>query len=258
MMTEYSKQQQIRIENLLSSLKNKEINYVIPRGYQNLPKSVPGGDIDIIVQGSDYVKAIDICKQHDFSSTSTKTNNIIGLVSRAVGKPSRAAEMIINEPRSVVREVTDTIAATKKNGNQIASRYSEFKAKHNGIMIHISNHVGYKSPYNGQTIRVDPVVEEMIHKRSIRVNSYYIPSPPDELAHLICRGVFDHKGKFPKYYVEWCNELRDEVLSDETYRSQLQNLFKLLFYNAASVVIENVEDGTYNKIKSDLIQFDGY
>ena len=257
-MVEYELSDQSHITELFDAFRKNEIRYVVPRGYKNLPESVPGGDVDIIVKEEDYTTAIEVCQQQGFQKADSKAKNFIDLMSRGASKPRHVAHKLATEPRTVIDEITDTVFYQTAKDDQLASEYREYKAKQGNVLVHFSNHLGYTSPYNGEKIRVDPTVEKKLHERAKTYDQIRIPSAPDELAHLICRGVFDNEGTFPPYYVDWSDDLKNNVMQVEEYRLQFENLLELLFFNASEVVLENIRSGKYDEIKSDLISYGNY
>lgn len=257
-MVEYGLADQKHITELFDAFRKNEVRYVVPRGYKNLPESVPGGDIDLIVKEEDYATAVNVCRQQGYQKVESKVKDLIKLIRQGVSKPCQVTHILATEPLSVIDEITNIIFQQTTKDDQLASKYKEYKAKKGGILVHITNHLGYTSPYNGKKIRVDQTVEEKLHERAETYGQIRKPSAPDELAHIICRGIFDNEGTFPQYYIKWCESLKKDIMADENYWLQFEKLLELLFYNASGIVIENIKSGKYNEIKSDLIKYGNY
>jgi hypothetical protein len=257
-MVEYNQLEQKQIKKLFELFHKNGIEYVVPRGYRRLPESVPGGDVDVIIKEEDYFEAIETCRQQGFEEVANRRKNIVNLIIRGFSKPRRVVDLLITDPDLLIEEISKATFDRDTTDDQLASEYSEYKAKQGNILIHFANHLAYTSPYNGKKIRADPTVEQKLLDRANKCGQFFVPNKPDELAHLICRGVFDNGGTFPGYYVSWCEELKDEVMSTEKYEIQFEELLRSLFFDAAEIVIKNVNLGTYDRIKQDLISYDNY
>ncbi len=251
----FDKHQQTLIENLFKQLNNSGIKYVIPRGYKELPGSVPGGDIDVLIHADDYSDAISIAKDAGFKSNS-KLLDIMGLLREGLQKPQLVLGYFITKPDIIYNEIREVFFDAETE--QVTTSYSEYKGYENDVMIHFMNHLGYNSPLNGQKIRVDPSVEDAMHKRSTRYNLFVRPSKADELAHLVCRGVFDKGGDFPEYYIERCDQIWQSICADDQARSNLEELLSQLFFDADDLVFAMIRESNYDDLKKELIRFSEY
>ena len=251
----FNKHQQALIEDLFEELNARDIQYVIPRGYEKLPEVLPGGDIDVIIHANDYSKAISIAKDTGFKSNSPQVE-FLGLLKEGFRKPQTVFKHLVTEPSIIYHEVYQVFLGSETG--EVTTSYSEYKGYENDVMIHFMNHLAYTSPLNGQKIRVDPSVEEAMHERSKRYDLYSQPSKPDELAHLVCRGVFDKEGDFPEYYIDRCDQLWQDIRDDPQGRSDLEELLSQLFFHADDLVITTFQESNYSDLKSELIQFSEY
>ncbi|WP_137286168.1 hypothetical protein [Halorussus salinisoli] len=123
------------------------------------------------------------------------------------------------------------------------------------------NHVGYESPMQSEVrnvIRVDPEVEESLFRHRRFADGIPVPSEPDELAHLIRRGVFPHGGEFPPYYKRRCEELSERVFSSPELEDRFERLLSLLFFDADRVVRDHVERDAYDRLEPELRSFSDY
>lgn len=254
-MVEFNAYQQNLIQNLFEELNSNNIRYTIPRGYEKLPESVPGGDIDVIVHTNDYSEAVSIAKDAGFKSDSG-FSEVLGLLKKGFQKPRLVFRYLVTKPSIIYNEVRDAVSSTETE--KVTTSYSEYKSYQNDVMIHFMNHLAYNSPLNNQKIRVNPSVEDLMHERSKKYNLFFRPSKPDELAHLVCRGVFDKEGNFPKYYIDRCDHIWQDICDDYQARSELEELLSQLFFDADDLVITMIQKSDYNDLKKELIRFSEY
>jgi len=257
-MMEYTLEEQEQILGVLSAFHDQGIQFVVPRGYRELPERTQGGDIDIIVKSDRFEEAIEVTNDFSFDVVGSRASNIVKLGYRALCNPSNALGMLVNEPSKAYDFLHHAITPSKPENPELASRYREQLVRNDSVTLHLMNHLAYTSPLNGQKIRVDPQVEQYLYNRSRRRGDVVVPAPPDELAHLICRGVFDYEGNFTEYYIELCEELSQVVFKDETAKSQFNELLSLLFFDAAEVVEGCLRCGEYDTIKEELIRYSDY
>ena len=79
-----------------------------------------------------------------------------------------------------------------------------------------------------------------------------MPSPPDELAHVIAHCVADYDRAFPEYYADKYDSLRETVLSNRQYRTQFGELLEYLFDDDAAAVFNTVATDEYSSITEPL------
>lgn len=254
-MVEFDKNQQTLVQNIFLTFNREDIKYVIPRSYRNLPKEVPGGDIDILVHANDFPDAIEISKGIGFVPKS-RMSMLIDLLKEGYQEHQLVLNYLLTEPSILFNEIRNTVVDNEHG--KVTSSYSEYKGYNDGVMIHLMNHLGYTSPLNGQKIRVSPSVEQKMFIRSNQYGNFFRPSKPDELAHLICRCLFDKEGDFPNYYIERCDELWRVIRDDEELKNDFDELLSLLFFEADIIVRRMIQDSDYEDMKKELIQFSKY
>lgn len=251
---ELTQSQRGAFQSILASFDNSNVTYVILRKYEDLPRSLPDDDIDIQIHGEDFDTALSICRSHGFSNEHSTTNNVVDLVRRAVGNPDKVTRWLLNKPKDTLQLVSNTTKPYSRGSHG----YRSVKLELNGLILDAKKHLAYRSPMNRERIRVAPNVETKLLERRVTHDEFYVPSPPDRLAHLICHCLFDKEGTFPPYYVEKCNELVDEVSANKRYESQFEELLSELFFDAADLVAERVYSCEYDELLQDLYQFGQY
>lgn len=254
---EFNEEEQENINSALARLEHNNIQFVVPRGYQNLPDSVPGSDIDIVVKPDDFENAIETLQEIEFSKAGSPLSRVSSLGRDALENPERSKELLLDDRARIYHLLKNAIFKRPKDPN-LAAKYNEFKVKKETVVFHLMNHLAYKSPHNQQKIPVDPEVEKCLHMRSQIHNAIPIPSPPDEAAHLVCRGLFDYGGDFPSYYQDRCDELLEAVFADDEMEGQFKHLLSLLFFDANNIVISCLQDREYDLIRRKLIRYTGY
>ncbi|MFP8890029.1 hypothetical protein ACLI4U_09675 [Natrialbaceae archaeon A-CW2] len=252
---DYNHKESKIITELFNHFFREGVSFVVPRGHENLPNSVPGGDIDIIVRVDDFEQAIHLSEKLGFGPKKGPLSRVTSLAGTGLRNPVSTISYIISKPGMAISKITDS--ATGPNPTSRASRkYSEWKGWNGEVMIHFMNHLAYESPMNGRMIRVDQEVEDSLFSNSQKSNGVSIPSEVDELCHLLCRGIFSKNGEFPEYYISRCNYLRNNMLSSEEERFD-QHL-SMLFFNADTLVKQRVKEGKYNTLRDDLNTFSDY
>ncbi|WP_137286167.1 hypothetical protein [Halorussus salinisoli] len=99
---------------------DSDITFVIPRGHQNLPRSVPGSDVDVYVAADDFERPIRISKRLQFRSERTDTG---GFVDKIVANPGRVKDGLLTEREKVLRLALETLTRrtsapdTRSGGN---------------------------------------------------------------------------------------------------------------------------------------------
>lgn len=125
-------------------------------------------------------------------------------------------------------------------------------------MIDLQTDIAYESPMNGSKIPVDPSVTEGMLERRREKNCFYVPTPADELAHIIPHCIFDKNGEFSTYYVDRCDELFDSVQADEEQLRLFKELLDKVFFKAGQLVFDHVRENRYSDIRVELKQFSEY
>lgn len=252
---EYNSSEQADIRSVFEALNNHNISYVVPRGHQQLPASTQGGDIDVIVEETDFGTAVRLCEEVGFATNHTPIQDVSNLVIDGLQNPQSVLSLLLNAPAELLNHLSTAVSP----GQPVSSVNSDFDDQRRfkrDVMFHFLNHVAYKSPLNSAMVRVDPEVEQSVFDHRKIVDGIAVPSPVDELVHLICRGVFDYDGEFRARYIERCNQIRHDVIENETER--FKKLLSLVFFETSEIVFENVTEGAYDRIKADLIRCSRY
>ncbi|WP_152421193.1 hypothetical protein [Natronolimnohabitans innermongolicus] len=251
----YNTTEQNRIRLLFDDLNSSEIEYVVPRGHQQLPERTPGGDIDFIIHPDSFDSAVNIAKERGFlPKKSSQWWGIAQLGIKGLSRPRATVQYVINTPKKAKEHVIARVSGSNRSIGR--GTVTDWRAYSDDIMVHLRNHLAYKSPWNSGEYRVDPLVEEQLFKHRQLVDGISIPSLPDELAHLICRGVFDKEGEFPEYYASRCNTLFEQM--SEAEKSRFKEILSLIFFDADQFVFEHIVNSEYNMILSDLKSYSNY
>jgi len=254
-MVEYSSAEQSEILSAFQTLNNNNIQYVVCRGHQDLPQSVPGADIDFLVHYDDYEQTRKLLQSKMFSTPKkTVLINIRRYSKIAMKKPKDAIRKLITDPFDLLRMLTDT----GTGADSLRGTYKETKLQKDSIKLHFFNHLAYKSPMNNKPVRVNPEVGNKMIRRRSRNDEFFVPSPPDELAHLICRGIFDKDGHFPDYYIDRCSKLEEIISNNEKFEEEFDELLKSIFFDADVVVKKAIESGEYDSLRANLRMYSNY
>lgn len=252
---EFNNSQKNKITQLLNDLNSSNINYVVPRGHQRLPMQTTGGDIDFIIHQRDFKKAVSVCENNEFLANKTdELNELVELGAKAVNNPKAAINRIVDYPRDTLKLIINRVPGNV--GSVGRNHVSDWRAYNNGVMIHLRNHLAYESPFWNGEYRIDPIVENQMFENKKKSNNIYVPSAPDELCHLICRGVFDKKGKFPPYYISRCEELFRDMTKEEDER--FRELLSHVFFEADELIYEFAGENKYNKMLPALLAYSDY
>lgn len=248
-----SNAQRTALSYVWSEFDEREITYVVLRGYEALPRAIAGSDVDMLVDAESFDDAVAVCKRA-FESTESIPRNALDLTSLVVASPLAVARNITRSPAETAATAKNRLLSSAATGRGYVER--AFDAA--GVQIHLTNHFAYESPMDGSRIRVDPVIEDAMFDHRIEREAFYTPAPPDELAHLVCRGVFDYGGEFPDRYVDRCGELFAEVRADAAAADRFHDLLSQLFFDADTLVYDLVAAADYDRIRSTLREYSDY
>lgn len=254
---EFDTHQKQVFKSIINQFDNQNIRYVILRGFENLPCHISGGDIDIFVHESHYNDMIKICNDHNFDRKLNVIQGLSNLIKLCVDMPAKVSKRFVMNP-------LDSILAVKKilidgnNHKSLNSNFNSIMLRSAGITLHLINHLAYKSPMNGNYVRIDPKIENLALESADENKNHNFKhlSPPNEIVHLICRGVFDYRGDFPKYYVSRIQKL-SSTLSNSEYKN-LKSSLDLVFFAAGDLVYESIDSGNIDTLYSDLLKFSDY
>lgn len=269
MSTELSTSKQRILERLFRGFNSDDLKYVILRRYEQLPKVIPGRDIDIFIEAAEFHRAIEICEGLGFDQESNDRTILSGarLVVKGLQKPTRTAEILRNSPHSVEDafgiQLPDRISpsrnmdpydyATKGKFDDL-----EYVMTGHGIKLDLKPHISYESPLGGKQIRVHPKVEKRMLDRRRQRGLFYVASPPDELAHVLAHVIFDYQGDIPEYYRSRCVELSETVINDEEYDEQFRELLKLMFFDADDKVYDFCRSQCFENMFTELKTYRDY
>lgn len=242
------------LEGIFRSFDEQEVTYVVLRKYDGIPESVIDEDIDLLIQADDFDTALEICSDRGFTNTHTLSRDLFDLGKRAITKPGEAIWWIRNRPKQLLGLVSNTTKPYEPGSHG----YRCVKLKRGGLLLDTKSHLAYRSPMNDERIRVHPFVESKLFERRRERKCFHTPSPPDELAHIVCHCIFDKVGHFSDYYRGRCDALVATVRSSNQTQRQFEELLEYLFFDAADLVKQQVYGGNYETILEDLYRFDNY
>ncbi|WP_124176935.1 hypothetical protein [Natrarchaeobius halalkaliphilus] len=259
---------------MIDALHSRKIPYVILRGYEKLPERTPGSDIDFYIPSEYFDRAVTICLQKEFQWRSEVTAppiyqpaiNSLRLVTDAVQKPKKAAEYTLYRQNELFDLLKQSLIISK-NSDEIKEHgqgelgIREAMVLFDNLQIHIFDHLAYWNIDGTNKLRVSKFVEDSIIQNRVHENGLYIPSLPDELAHLICRTVFDYnyKGKqIPEYHISKCESLATDIVDNKKHWDIFKDLVSLLFHGADEVVLESVENREFENIRDKLYAYSNY
>lgn len=240
------------LESVLAAFERRGIDYVCLRGFHEYPDRLVGSDLDLFVAPGEYADAIEVCDRSGLGPTGSRVGNAVALVSEGINQPGAAAILLLDSPDDFLAHIQKRLFPTSQNVEHVVGQ-----SFGDDVQIHLVNHLAYTSPLSGEKIRVDPSVEAAMLDRRRRREAMYVPAPPDELAHLVCRGVFDYDGTFPDYYRARCDQLVETLLADGDQRA-FESLLETIFYGASGLVYDHVVEGAYDDIHDALVRFADY
>lgn len=247
-----SQDEQHTLESLFEETNKRGFEYAVARKYERLPTSTPkGGDVDVQVRASQFDEYIRLCERIGFEHRSpSNASRLSQIAIHAARDPMKAVNEVLSSPKGVIRLL--------RGGHSHKQNYRNVRFKKGDLKLDVCNHLAYKSPSYDIRIRVDPVIEEKFLDRRQPFNQFYVPSMIDELAHIIPHCVFDKGGEFSSYYTQRCDVLWQEIKSDSASRDEFENLLSLLFFDASNLVLELIDQGEYDSIRSELLRYDDY
>lgn len=241
--------------DLFERLDERDLDYVVPRKYDELPDATvdDDGDLDIVLSPDQFETGVDVCESAGFAARKNGDGGRVELLKMAARNPERAVTRLAGAPMSVVRLAVD--GGPSGGGN---SRHRNVKRYRNGEMVDLRDGLAYVSPMDGSRIPVHPSVTREMLARRRRRECYYVPSPADELAHIVPHCVFDKDGEFPRYYVDRCRSLFETVRADPERSDRFEALLARIFFEATDLVLELVAEERYEEIRPALRRFSDY
>lgn len=251
--TELTDDQRDALLDVFERLRDRRVPYVVLRGYDDLPDRIKGSDVDLLVDAGRFDDAVEAIRAR-FAPSEPRLANALDIVEFGARNPLIGVRTLLESPEEVARYVRRNLVATEVGGRN----YIERTFEHEGLVVHLVNHLTYVSPMNGDRFRVAAEVDGGLLERRIDHGDFFVPAPPDELAHLVCRGVFDYEGVFPDRYAARCDELRPAVFGDSRTEQTFKMVLSHLFYGAAPLVENLVRNGEYDSIRSRVASYDDY
>lgn len=248
-----SNAQRTALSYVWSAFDERDITYVVLRGYEALPRAIVGSDVDVLVDTESFDDAVAVCKRA-FESTESIPRNVLDLASLVLANPRPVARDVARSPAEMAATAKNRLLSSTVTGRGYVER--AFDAA--GVQVHLTNHLAYESPMDGSRVRVDPDIEDAMFDHRVEREAFYAPAPPDELAHLVCRGVFDYGGAFPDRYVDRCEGLFAEVRADAAADDRFRDLLSGLFFDADTLVYDHVAAADYDRIRPALREYSDY
>lgn len=241
------------LHDSLAALDQHDIRYVILRGHRELPQALAGSDVDLFVDPAGFEDALTLF-DHLLDPAESTLRGLFDLAVLGARHPRRAVEMAVGSPHDAGQYVMKSLRTTEFGDR----KYEERSFRDGELVFHLVNHLAYTSTLDGTMVRVDPQIEAWMLDNRLSQEWFYIPEKPDELAHLICRGVFDYEGEFPDRYHTRCDELFAAISQHDRLIERLRTLLGSLFYDADDLAYELLAEGDYDSLRRRLRCYANY
>lgn len=265
MSLKLSNSEQTVFKEVMDSFERTGIRYLVLRRWESLPDMIEGDtikklDIDLLIAANDFNRAVKHVETPD-ANTKTSASGLAELIAQAVENPAGAVVYASSNAADAIRQVSEgiasTISGTSQTRYQIASESSyAYQVERQGVLFDMKNHLSHISPLDGGRWRLDPIVEEQMLDRRQLQNGFYIPSPPDGLAHVVTHCVFEYEGEFTSYYAERCETLKEQMSTEDW--KVLEELLSHIYFQAGDLVLRRIENGEYDSIRPDLRSYANY
>lgn len=252
-----------KLMNGFRQLEANNIEYLILNTWVDLPNASHGNDVDILISAEDYSSGIEILKNIGFKQGESSHWRITGFAELAkkglTTHRQDAIEMFLNNhPENLIKKIVNPAYEIDGYDPTMVDRTPLF---YENMKLDITNHLNYHTADGSEKMRVNPEAEKHFFETRIK-NDFYVASPPCELAHMVCRMVFDYEqktnGKVPRYYIDRCNDLIKIIEEDDKYDQIFKSVLHQIFFKADELVYQLVMNEEYNNIRSNLIQFSKY
>lgn len=269
-MLELSENQIQLVTDFTQRLDEEGIRYVILRRHEYLPESVPGTqqkdfDIDLLIDSKSFDQAIDIAFDVGISKKERTSPSLTELTYRGLKNPPAVINKAIKAPKELgtllIKSGTESAGVKQSRSayEWTSSNGYGFPLRADGLPLDTKCHLAHKSPLNGSRIRLDPrVEEEMLSNRIQNDSGIYIPSPEDELAHLVTHVVFEYEGELTPYYEERISELVDVVYTVPEKQEHIEMIFSDIFFDAGRFVSERTREKELQGLFEALKRFKDY
>ncbi|WP_396612040.1 hypothetical protein ACH9L7_01800 [Haloferax sp. S1W] len=240
-MRKLSDQSRRRLLRYFSKLDDHDITYVVLRKYEHLPDYVPS-DIDLLVDADEFDFAVELAEHVGFERP-TNAKKPQPLLKKLRTRPLSVAKTVISSPEALVEALFGS--------REVDAGDYELRQRQSGaVKLDMVNHLRFPER-GGRTVPL--AVEELMLDRRKRYEEWYVPSPPDELAHIIVHCLVDYDRTFPEYYVGRYTRLRKQVFSDPTYEAQFKELLELFFGEEARTVFDTLSTADPDSITEPLL-----
>ena len=243
-----------KVKEFFRELNNKDLNYLVLRKYEELPHKAKDGDIDILTDNTKEL--VGISSSLGFSEDRNSfTRNLLEIIKKSLNRPISIANTFFANPKgSIQRIFNEDITTPRLTGVE------EEKIYHNNLVIHLTDHIHYKSTDDGRRILASSKINESLieNRKSKQLGSLTVktPSLSDELCHLVARGVFDYDGDFPDYYKNKIYDLYSSISEEE--KDRFEELLDEIFFQASPLVLDSIEDQNLDSLRQNLREFSDY
>ena len=237
----FNDEEQQNILEVFEKLNKEDIQYIVPRKYEELPKKSLGEDIDIIVNKKDFNESISVLNQIGFEDYERKLN--YSLILKGLRNPLKAIKVVFTNPQAS----KNLLGAYEKN---IETK----KLVKGDIILDLKNKLAYKSTSIDHRIPADPQLEKFLFDNSRRHKEVIkVPSIEDELTHIVAHCIFDKDGNFEEYYQE-----RVKYLLKDADRDKVRSRLEKIFFKAEKFVYKKMRQDELSKLRKNLVQYSDY
>ena len=243
-----------KVKEFFRELNNKDLNYLVLRKYEELPYKAKDGDIDILTNNTEEL--VRIGSSLGFSrDRNSFTKNLLEIIKKSLNRPFSIAKTFYTNPKGSIRRIFNKDITTPR-----LRGVEEGKIYYNDLVIHITDHVHYKSTEDSRRILASSKINESLieNRKSKQLGSLTVktPSVSDELCQLVARGVFDYNGDFPDYYKNKIYELYSSISEEE--KDRFRELLEEIFFQASPLVLDSIEDQNLDSLRQNLREFSDY
>ena len=235
--------------SVFKKLEEAKIPCVLTHKWEGYPDLKTGMGIEVLVDANNYTRSLEILENYGLKSPSPEPSSS-SILSRFAANPLDNVVSLLRSPKDTMMRAVQTHREEPTRTRSNNRLVTETILRGDDVSFRVLNHLGYiPLIWEEDKLRVSPRFENDMLKNRVGVSdSVYIASAPDELAHLVCEGVFDYGGRFPTFHKRRCTELWMKVQDDVEEYSRLIDNLSILFYNADSVVLEGLQNQTYDNI----------
>ena len=123
-----------------------------------------------------------------------------------------------------------------------------------GLHIDIVSNLSYRSPNNGEWVKVHELIQASMWANKLTVNEpwKYIPAEVDELLHIVCHCMLDKKDFSDKY--------RKRIMSLGPYLNdaRFKELLGLVFFSYSDVLQKKLTEMDFHQLPQEYTRFSKY